>query len=239
MRILIPDTTHSIRLLRTYRYTADFLVSLNQRLQSLLRWMMVLKWICGRPVETSFMQAGRSDPTTGLDSPLGGVNLALMVLDESPRPRGCALVVTVLAQVAGTRDGLTPSAASGLLRQISSALMLLYHHVDGLLGVVEVEFVVLGLLLLGALLQLVVIVVQWMFRPVMVYVSPTDVVDRAGTATPTVQSVAPRARLPPSEPRTTFGCNRGRRTPKDLLLQLHLLAMLLSPVIQWLLLHQV
>ena len=186
------------------------------------------------------MQAGRSDPTAGLDSPLGGVNLALMVLDESPRPRGCALVVTVLAQVAGTRDGLTPSAASGLLRQVSSTLMLLYHHVDGLLGVVEVEFVVLGLLLLGTLLQLVVVVVQWMLGPVMVYVSPTDVVDRAGTATPTVQSVAPSARLTTPKPRTpAFRCNRGRRTPKDLLLQLHLLAMLLSPVIRHLLLHQV
>ena len=187
------------------------------------------------------MQAGRSDPTAGLDSPLGGVNLALMVLDESPCPRGCALVVTVLAQVAGTRDGLTPSAASGLLRQVSSTLMLLYHHVDGLLGVVEVEFVVLGLLLLGALLQLVVVVVQWMLGPVMVYVSPTDVVDRARTATtPTVQSVAPRARLTTPKPRTpAFGCNCGRRAPKDLLLQLHLLAMLLSPVIRHLLLHQV
>ena len=157
------------------------------------------------------------------------VDLALVVHEG---PRGGALV-PVLAQIAGARDGLAATAAAArLLAEVTGALMLLDHHIDGLLGVVEVELVVLCLLLLRTFLQLVIIVVQRMLGPVMVYVPPSDVIHGARTASP-VKPVRP---LTP-EPRI-LGSNGGWRPPKDLLLQLHLLAMLLGPIGQ-LLLHQI
>ena len=56
----------------------------------------------------------------------------------------------------------TPIAATAdaLPRQVRRTLVLLYHHVDGFLGIVQVELVVLGLLLLLGLLLVVEVTVH-------------------------------------------------------------------------------
>ena len=85
--------------------------------------------------------------------------------------------------------------------------MLLNHHVDGLLGVIEVELVVLSLLLLRILLLF--IVVQRMLWSITVYVTASHIVDRVGTGAGAQLATTDASALGPAE---------------DLLLQLHLLA---------------
>ena len=94
-----------------------------------------------------------------------------------------------------------------LLAQAALALVLLNHDVDGLLGIVQVELVVLGFLLLLALLTLVT------------GVSLVVSVRRASASVPQLDG-------------RSLGCPRlGQavlRSAKDLLLELHLLSKLLG-----------
>ena len=90
-----------------------------------------------------------------------------------------------------------------LLAQAALTLVLLNHDIDGLLGVVQVELVVLGFLLLLALL------------PLITSVSLVVSVRRTSTSVPQLDG-------------SSLGCSRlGQavlRSAKDLLLELHLLS---------------
>ena len=91
--------------------------------------------------------------------------------------------------------------------------MLLYHHIDGFLSVIEVELVVFSLLLLRVLL--LVIAVQWVLQVVTVDVTSAEFIHR-------IWSSGARACL--AEP--------GALGPtQDLLLQLHLLSVLFLPIV--------
>ena len=90
-----------------------------------------------------------------------------------------------------------------LLAQTALTLVLLNHDIDGLLGVVQVELVVLGFLLLLALLPLI-------------------------TSVSLVVSVRRTSASVPQLDGSSLGCSRlGQavlRSAKDLLLELHLLS---------------
>ena len=90
-----------------------------------------------------------------------------------------------------------------LLAQAALTLVLLNHYIDGLLGVVQVELVVLGFLLLLALLPLI-------------------------TSVSLVVSVRRTSASVPQLDGSSLGCSRlGQavlRSAKDLLLELHLLS---------------
>ena len=90
-----------------------------------------------------------------------------------------------------------------LLAQAALTLVLLNHDIDGLLGVVQVELVVLGFLLLLALLPLI-------------------------TSVSLVVSVRRTSASVPQLDGSSLGCSRlGQavlRSAKDLLLELHLLS---------------
>ena len=120
-----------------------------------------------------------------------------------------------MAEVARARNRLaTPGRDSLLLlAQVPSALVLLYHHIDGFLSVIEVELIVFSLLLLRILL--LVVVVERVLKIVTVDVPSAEFIHR-------IWSSGARARL--AEP-GALG------TTQDLLLQLHLLSVLFLPIV--------
>ena len=69
--------------------------------------------------------------------------------------------------------------------------MLLNHHINGLLRIVQVKFVILRLLLLRILLVPLVIVIQRMPRTIMVNISPSNVI--YGTWTASVLLITPES----------------------------------------------
>ena len=178
-----------------------------------------------RAIKTALMmQTVRSNATAGLDCTLStassGPSHHSIVVYFTSNCGACTLIIFV-TQVSGTWDRLTASSCHPLLlAEIACALVLLDHHINGLLCIVKIELVILCLLLLRIFLLLVVIMIQRMFWSLIVNITPAYIIDRAGTASNC------SALLHPVIGTGTHTFRAGWWPTQDLLLQLHVLTVL-------------